>query len=39
LTVADQYWNSPTLDAEEGSLLLLPAGVVADTSVLMPLRI
>lgn len=38
LTVADQYWNSPTLDAEEGALLLLPAGVVVDTTILMPER-
>lgn len=38
LTVADQHWNSPTLDAEEGALLLLPTGVVADTSILMPER-
>lgn len=38
LTVADQHWNSPTLDAEEGTLLLLPAGVVADTAILTPER-
>lgn len=38
LTVADQYWNSPTLDAEEGALLLLPASVVVDTTILMPQR-
>lgn len=38
LTVADQYWNSPTLDAEEGALLLLPTGVVVDTGILMPER-
>lgn len=38
LTVADQYWNSPTLDSEEGALLLLPAGVVVDTATLMPER-
>ncbi len=38
LTVADQHWNSPTLDAEEGALFLLPAGVVADTTILMPQR-
>lgn len=38
LIVADQYWNSPTLDAEEGTLLLVPAGVVADTAILMPER-
>jgi Zn-dependent peptidase ImmA (M78 family) len=38
LTLADQHWNSPTLDAEEGALLLLPTGVVVDTGVLMPER-
>ena len=38
LTLADQHWNSPTLDTEEGALLLLPAGVVVDTGVLMPER-
>jgi Zn-dependent peptidase ImmA (M78 family) len=38
LTFADQYWNSPTLDAEEGALLLLPTGVVVDTGILMPER-
>ena len=38
LTVADQHWNSPTLDTEEGALLLLPAGVVVDASILMPER-
>lgn len=38
LTVADHHWNSPTLDAEEGALLLLPAGVVVDTKILMPER-
>lgn len=38
LTVADQYWNSPTLDAEVGALLLLPAGVIVDTAILMPER-
>ncbi len=38
LTLADQHWNSPTLDAEEGALLLLPPGVVVDTGVLMPER-
>jgi Zn-dependent peptidase ImmA (M78 family) len=36
LTVADQYWNSQTLDIEEGALLLLPAGVITDTTILMP---
>ena len=38
LIVADQHWNARTLDAEEGTLLLLPANVVVDTSILMPLR-
>jgi Zn-dependent peptidase ImmA (M78 family) len=38
LIVADQHWNSRTLDTEEGALLLLPANVVVDTSILMPLR-
>jgi Zn-dependent peptidase ImmA (M78 family) len=38
LTVVDQYWTSPTLDMEEGALLLLPSNVVADTKVLMPER-
>lgn len=38
LTVADQHWNSPTLDSEVGALLLLPAGVVVDTTILMPER-
>lgn len=36
LTVADQHWNSPILDAEEGALLLLPPGVFVDTTILMP---
>jgi Zn-dependent peptidase ImmA (M78 family) len=38
LTFADLHWNSPTLDAEEGALLLLPASVVADATILMPER-
>lgn len=38
LTFADRHWNSPTLDAEEGALLLLPANVVVDTTLLMPQR-
>ncbi|MGZ5043193.1 MAG: ImmA/IrrE family metallo-endopeptidase [Methylobacter sp.] len=38
LIVADQHWNSRTLDAEEGALLLLPSNVVVDTSILMPLQ-
>jgi len=36
LIFADRHWNSPTLDCEEGSLLLLPTGVVVDTKFLMP---
>ncbi|APE48289.1 Zn peptidase [Delftia sp. HK171] len=36
LTVADEYWNSSTLDVEQGALLLLPAGVVVDAAVLSP---
>lgn len=38
LTIADVHWNAATLDAEQGSLLLLPAAVVADTAMLMPER-
>lgn len=38
LTVADQHWNSATLDTEEGAFLLLPASVVVDTTILMPQR-
>lgn len=38
LTVADQHWNSPTLDMEQGALLLLPSGVVVDASMLAPER-
>lgn len=38
LTVVDQYWNSPTLDLEQGALVLLPARVVVDTSMLAPER-
>lgn len=38
LTIADQHWNSPTLDSEVGARLLLPAGVVVDTAILMPER-
>lgn len=38
LVVADQHWNSPTLDMEQGALVLLPAGVVVDTAMLMPQR-
>ena len=36
LTVADRDWSSPTLDAEQGTWLLLPHGVVTDTKILMP---
>jgi len=38
LTVADIHWTAATLDAEQGSLLLLPTGVVVDTAMLMPER-
>jgi len=38
LTVADKHWNAPTLDTEGGALLLLPANVVVDTTMLMPER-
>lgn len=38
LIVADQHWNSPTLDMEEGTLLLLPPGVVVNASMLVPER-
>lgn len=38
LTIADQYWNAPTLDTEVGARLLLPPGVVVDTGILMPER-
>ena len=36
LLIADTYWNSPTLDVEENTLLLLPKNVVVDAKVLMP---
>ena len=36
--VADQHWHSPTLDMEQGALVLLPAAVVVDTAMLMPER-
>jgi len=38
LTVADQHWNSPTLDIEQDALVLLPSGVVVDASMLVPER-
>ena len=38
LTIADQHWNSPTLDMEQGALLMLSSGVVVDTAMLMPER-
>ena len=38
LTIADQHWSAPTLDVEEGTYLMLPAGVVVDTAMLMPDR-
>lgn len=36
LFIADTHWNSPTLDVEENTLLLLPKNVVVDAKVLMP---
>lgn len=36
LVYADQHWSSPFLDMEVGALLLLPAGVVVNTAMLMP---
>jgi Zn-dependent peptidase ImmA (M78 family) len=36
LTIVDHHWLSPTLDMEEGALVLLPAGVALDITVLMP---
>lgn len=36
LIVADQYWNSPTLDIEQGMLLHLPVGVIVDITMLSP---
>lgn len=38
LTVADQHWNSPTLDLEQDALVMLPSGVVVDTALLAPVR-
>lgn len=38
LIVADQHWNAPTLDAEEGMLLLLPRGAAVNTALLVPER-
>ena len=38
LTVADQHWNSPTLDLEQDGLVMLPSGVVVDTALLAPVR-
>ena len=38
LTIADLYWNSPTLDMEQDSFSTLPSGVVVDTEMLMPER-
>lgn len=36
LTLADQHWNSSTLDMEQDALVLLPSGVVVETSMLAP---
>lgn len=38
LTVADEFWNSSTLDMEAGALVLLPRGVVVDATILAPER-
>lgn len=38
LTLADKYWNSPTLDLEDGAFVILPPGVFVDTSMLAPER-
>jgi Zn-dependent peptidase ImmA (M78 family) len=38
LTLADKYWNSPTLDLEEGTFVILPPGVFVDASMLAPER-
>lgn len=38
LILADQHWTSPVLDMEVGGLVLMPAGVVVDTAMLMPER-
>ncbi len=36
LIIADSYWNSPTIDIEENTLLMLPKNVVVDATILMP---
>lgn len=36
LFIVDTHWNSPTLDVEENTLLLLPKNVVVDAKALMP---
>ena len=38
LILADQHWNSPTLDIEQGALVLLPNSVVVDAAMLNPER-
>jgi len=38
LTYVDEFWNSPTLDAEEGSLIFLPRRAVFDTDYLVPVK-
>lgn len=38
LVLADEHWNSSTLDIEQGALLLLPNTVVADVAMLTPVR-
>lgn len=39
LILADQQWNSPTLDIEQGALLMLPPTVVVDAAMLTPVRV
>lgn len=38
LLLADKHWDSPTLDMEVGTLVILPPNVVVDTTCLMPER-
>lgn len=38
LTYVDEFWNSPTLDAEQGALLFLPRRAVFDTDFLVPVK-
>ncbi|AUA81052.1 ImmA/IrrE family metallo-endopeptidase [Pseudomonas aeruginosa] len=38
LTLADSSWTSSTLDTEEANLIVMPSGVIVDTSILQPIR-